>query len=505
MEGFRRVMSAALAENRVLAVAQRDQAERGHAEQIVIDTGFFERAFDYELLRLYAQNRINSVIAFGLLIVTTCVAANMLMPMEIAVSITLPIVLVYAFSTTMVLKFLRFPSAALNLRAWRRGLILSEAVQGMAWAVFVFVGLQTDIDGARTFVLVIYLLVGAASVMLGSSVPVAVFAGLAPLLGAILAIVLMDTSVANIALGMVTGSAQVFFLFMANRLNASVVQIFQNRAEKDALIGELEQAKANSDEARRRAEESNLAKSRFLANMSHELRTPLNAILGFSEVMKGELLGPHHVEAYGEYAADIHQSGEMLLKIINEILDLSRIEAGRYELQEDNVRLVEVVEDCARLLQLRALNRRITIEQIIEPDLPPLWADERALRQIALNILSNAIKFTPFDGEIIIKIGWTTAGGQYLSIRDNGPGIPEEEIPIIMQSFGRGSLAIKTAEQGTGLGLPIVKGLIELHGGEFDLVSKLGEGTVATIIFPPDRVTEPVLPDIAQSRHRRAA
>src|SRR6202007_1802707 len=158
---------------------------------------------------------------------------------------------------------------------------------------------------------------------------------------------------------------------------------------------ELEQAKAISDEARRRAEGANISKSRFLAQMSHELRTPLNAILGFSEVMKSEVFGPHAVPTYKEYAGDIHNSGVHLLNLINEILDLSRIEAGRYELNEEAVSLVNAVADCHHLLKLRASTRGITIHEVFEQGMPRIWGDERAVRQVVLNLLSNSIKFTP--------------------------------------------------------------------------------------------------------------
>jgi two-component system cell cycle sensor histidine kinase PleC len=206
--------------------------------------------------------------------------------------------------------------------------------------------------------------------------------------------------------------------------------------------------------------------------------------------MKGELFGPHGVPAYKEYSNDIHVSGQHLLMLINEILDLSRVEAGRYELNEEPVSLAEVVEDCCRLLAMRAKSRNLTVTEALEPNLPPLWADDRAVRQAALNLLTNAIKFTPHGGSIVVKVGWTRSGGQYISIRDTGPGIPPEEIPIVLSSFGRGALAHKNAEEGTGLGLPIVKGLIELHGGQFRLTSKLREGTEAVVIFPPERVME---------------
>ena len=153
-------------------------------------------------------------------------------------------------------------------------------------------------------------------------------------------------------------------------------------------------------------------------------------------------------------------------------------------------------------MKLKARNKGITIHEQFETNLPKLWADERAIRQIVLNLLSNAVKFTPAGGEIWIKMGWTAGGGQYVSVRDNGPGIPEEEIPIVLSAFGQGSIAIKSAEQGTGLGLPIVQGLAELHGGEFRLESRLREGTEAVVMFPHARVMEalPALPTEAERR-----
>jgi two-component system cell cycle sensor histidine kinase PleC len=289
-------------------------------------------------------------------------------------------------------------------------------------------------------------------------------------------------------------ATEAYFTLLAQRLHSSTLATLEARAEKDALIGELEQAKAISDEARYRAEAANVSKSRFLAQMSHELRTPLNAILGFSEVMKSEIFGPHAVPAYKEYSADIHNSGVHLLNLINEILDLSRIEAGRYELNEEPISLVHVVADCHHLLKLRASNRGITIHEVFEQNLPKLWGDERATRQVVLNLLSNSIKFTPPGGEIWLKVGWTASGGQYLSVKDTGSGIAEDEIPVVLASFGQGSNSIKSAEQGAGLGLPIAKSLIDMHGGTFTLKSTLRVGTEVIVTYPPERVMTALAP-----------
>jgi two-component system cell cycle sensor histidine kinase PleC len=359
---------------------------------------------------------------------------------------------------------------------------------GTSWVLNINVLVDLGLHGAGDFSLFAMLLVVAVFSMLAASVLTAVYAATLPVASVVCLHYLLRGQPQDLVLAAMTAGAEAYFIMVAHRLYQSAVSALEARGQLDTLVGELEQAKAKSDEAARRAEAANLAKSRFLAQMSHELRTPLNAVLGFSEVMKNEILGPHAVPAYREYASDIHTSGEHLLNLINEVLDLSRIEAGRYELNEEPVSLAAVAEDCHHLVKLRATHRAITLHELFEADLPKLWADERAVRQICLNLLSNAIKFTPQGGEVWLKVGWTASGGQYLSVRDTGAGIAEEEIPVVLSSFGQGSNAIKTAEQGAGLGLPIVKGLIDLHGGTFTLRSKLREGTEVIVTFPASRV-----------------
>jgi two-component system cell cycle sensor histidine kinase PleC len=163
------------------------------------------------------------------------------------------------------------------------------------------------------------------------------------------------------------------------------------------------------------------------------------------------------------------------------------------------------VEECRHLVSLKARNKAITIAEAFEPDMPELWADPRAVRQVALNLLSNAIKFTQPGGHVEVKVGWTAGGGQYVCVRDNGPGIAEEEMPVVLSAFGQGAIAIKSAEQGTGLGLPIVQALMDTHDGSFVLQSRLAEGTEAVAAFPRARVMEALPPSQGERRRRRSA
>lgn len=374
---------------------------------------------------------------------------------------------------------------------WRHLLLAGHGAIGCCWALFAYktcdaCGETADLLLRGSVLLIALSVIAMTTILLRQAV---LYAAL-PVIFALSLQAARTNAVDDIALAGIFTTCVAFFTYITGRLYASNLKLLSFQNEKDDLIAELEVAKSMSDEARRRAEEANMAKSRFLASMSHELRTPLNAILGFSEVMAHEVLGPLNNPLYKEYSGDIHRSGQHLLNLINEILDLSRIEAGKYDLSEESVSLLDVAEDCVGMVQLRAKSKGIKIQQQFETSMPFLWADEKAMRQVVLNLLSNAVKFTPEGGEITVKVGWTVGGGQYLSIKDNGPGIAEEEIPVVLSAFGQGSVAIKSAEQGTGLGLPIVQAILAKHGGEFKLKSKLREGTEAIAILPAKRVLQ---------------
>jgi two-component system cell cycle sensor histidine kinase PleC len=483
------------------APAEKPRGRRAAAQRVreardrLTSTSGTRPAFDHELLRQFAQTRISASLIVLLLVVATGAMSGFWSRPTVAAAWTLGVLAIHGLIIARCRRFLNEAASPAVTQKWRMTFIILDFLYGLAWTFILIQPSQSDLI-SNTVMLFLLLLVIAVMTMMASSLPVAAVASILPMTTAIAGMLALRGTLDDYVLAALALTAGAFFVLLAYRLHATTLAAIEARAEKDALIGELEQAKSISDEARYRAEAANVAKSRFLAQMSHELRTPLNAILGFSEVMKSEIFGGHAVAVYKDYSGDIHNSGVHLLNLINEILDLSRIEAGRNELNEEAVSLTRVVADCHHLLKIRATNRGLTIHEAFEPELPRLWADERAIRQIMLNLLSNAIKFTPQGGEIWLKVGWTASGGQYASCKDSGPGIPEEEIPIVLASFGQGSNSIKSAEQGAGLGLPIAKSLVTMHGGTFNLKSKLRIGTEVVVTFPPERVMT-ALPPVA--------
>ena len=477
------------------------RAVREQRERLTSTTGT-RPAFDHELSLTFARNRLSAAYALPLLIVVVAATAALWIKTPYVIGWALLVLAVHGAILALCRRFTMIPPTEADIRNWTQRFMIAELCEGLAWSAMLILAVSTKGVGIEVFQFATMLIIVSVSTILASTVPAAVVAGAVPATLILAALYIGRGDFVFVALAVMALGAQFFFLILAGRLYSATLAMLEYRAEKDLLIAELGTAKSISDESRRRAEEANLAKSRFLAAMSHELRTPLNAILGFSEVMKNQLLGPIENASYRDYIADIHSSGQHLLNLINEILDLSRIEAGRQELSEEPVNLALVVQDCVHLMQLKARSKNLTMVEQIVRNMPRLWADDRAVRQIILNLLSNAIKFTPSGGEIVIKAGWVNGGGQYLSVRDNGPGIPPEEIPIVLSAFGQGSIAIKSAEQGAGLGLPIVQALMHMHEGTFELRSKLREGTEAICTFPLSRVMQ-ALPPISDNRDRR--
>jgi two-component system, cell cycle sensor histidine kinase PleC len=482
----RQVRPAGAARPRPAEHAARTDVRRARAQ---LSTGStIKPEFEYELLAMFARNERTALVTIPLLAVLFALASMFWAPV-IEACVWLGLVIAAKFCMISACKtFNALPRAEVDVDVWRRRFVRLELLGGVAWACMAVVGITTTNPTAHVFVLTSLVVVLAIRMTFASTVMQILHAGTIPMTLAVVARLMYQADAFHLALAFMALGLQVYFMFLAKVLNATALAMLEYRAEKDALIAELEEEKSISDEARHRAEAANVAKSRFLATMSHELRTPLNAILGFSEVMKAQLLGPINNPSYLDYSTNIHDSGRHLLHVINEILDLSRIEAGRYELNEEPILLADVAEDCQRLLKLRAESKGLTLELAFAPGLAEVKADERATRQICLNLISNALKFTPRGGRIILSVTPSPDGGQILMVKDNGPGIPKDEIPKVLQAFGQGSLAHKTAEGGTGLGLPIVQNLIELHGGTFELQSELRKGTSAIVKYPASRV-----------------
>ena len=270
-------------------------------------------------------------------------------------------------------------------------------------------------------------------------------------------------------------------------------------AELEAAQRRLEEQEANLiclagdlKIARDQAEAADRAKSEFLAAMSHELRTPLNAIIGFSEIIKDETFGPVGSVQYRDYSQDIHESGQHLLGLINDLLDLSKIESGTDELHEDKIEVQEIIRSALKLVGHRAEQGGIKLELEIPDRLPALRADERKLKQILVNLLSNAVKFTDAGGEVTLRAWCRMDSGYVFQIVDTGIGIAPEDIPKALSRFGQVDADLNRQYEGTGLGLPLTKALVEQHDGTLDLQSEVNVGTTVTVRFPATRIVAPL-------------
>ena len=243
-----------------------------------------------------------------------------------------------------------------------------------------------------------------------------------------------------------------------------------------------------ADGRERQLEEARRAKTAFFACMSHEIRTPLNAMMGFAEMLEQEVLGPHATPLYRDYARDIGESGRNLLDLINDLLDLAKADADKLQLAEDTVEVSGVALGCVRLLSVRAGKTGVQVETVLPAGLPTLRADERKLRQMLLNLLWNAVKFTPTGGLVTLGGGVAGDGTLRLWVRDSGIGMTPEELARAMEPWGQIDSALGRRHVGSGLGLPLTKRLVELHGGRLDVETAPGRGTTMTLVFPAERV-----------------
>lgn len=371
-----------------------------------------------------------------------------------------------------------------NAQSVANALTTTAILTGAIWGVSGGLFLPTDPGVLQGFfVFVLGGMSAAAVATLASHLPAFrgfVLLALGPIIGRLLA----DGTMLCISMGLMTAIYFVVLMFTGNNLNRTLTRWLTVQLEKTDLADDLAEARAQ-------AEAANAAKAIFLATVSHELRTPLNAVLGFTHLVRDGVHGPLGNKKYQEYLDHVSGSGTHLAHLIDELLDLSRAEAGYLVVREESVvELSGEVKRCLDFLAARASHAGVTLRAERLDRLPALRADPRRLHQILLNVLSNAVKFTPEGGEVTFTSERAGDGALVLAVRDTGIGMTEEDLSIALETFGRADSSRAQATEGTGIGLPLTELLLELHGGKMAIISDPGGGTLVTLRFPAERVIE---------------
>ena len=451
--------------------------------------------WERDLLTLFVQNQIKVVLALPLFAALFALVTLLWTPWEQSLAWFVTAAGCQGIQYVLCRLYLKAQPKKSQFHEWLGMMTASEFFIAACWSTPLFLLWNNASDLQHVYIVASLMAVVAARIMISANFMPIIIAGTGLITFALSLRCLTETGYLYAGLGALAIGCQIFFVMVARKLQDTARDMLIFKAQKEELISRLiverdraEAAKADAEREKQRAEEASRAKSQFLATMSHELRTPLNAILGFSEIIGREMFGRHEVSAYKTYANDIHNSGSYLLSLVNDILDLTRIEAGRRDMRDEPLIVIDSLEDVKNFVAFKLTERSQTLTFDIPQMLPKVMADRRAVRQIWINLLSNAAKFSPKGGEITVKAVHRETGEIAVSFIDNGPGMPEEEIETAMQAFTRGSLAVKKAVDGAGLGLPIVKGLITMHGGTFELRSKPGHGTEATVVFPLARI-----------------
>jgi signal transduction histidine kinase len=364
--------------------------------------------------------------------------------------------------------------------AFARPIIVALAVSGLLWGMLIFAFYTVP---AREVQLIMLILI--ACMITGGAVNYAAYlpAHDAFVSTCILTMIAIAYRAGGRASLVICGALLVYDLLMlitARSTNRTIASMIRLQRENLQLVDELRGAKEVAEHASR-------AKSQFVAAMSHELRTPLNAILGFSEVIRDALFEPVAAR-YRDYAKDIHGAGQHLLRLINDVLDLSKIEADRLTLHDEASTLAEIVDECRRLMAGLAHERGIALEVAIPASLPSVVVDRMRFKQIVLNLLSNAVKFTRDGGRVRLAATLPSAGGLLLTVADNGVGMDPKDIPVALAPFQQIESGLNRSHEGTGLGLPLASRLAELHGGRLVIESALGIGTTVSVHLPELRL-----------------
>jgi two-component system cell cycle sensor histidine kinase PleC len=376
------------------------------------------------------------------------------------------------------------PQEPARLQSWERTFMAMQLGVSIAWGLLPWLLWQPGNTTNHLF-----LLVATATTMASllvsrlGSMPMLV-CGMVPIVIVTMARYLLEDTMLDAFFAVLTPLYAVHLYVDGKRFIAQLHEDVRLRFQIGDMAAALEKARDEALAKRYEAETANAAKSAFLANMSHELRTPLNAILGFSEIIGQKAMGESALERYCEYARDIHHSGGHLLSLINDLLDVAKIEAGKMEIDPRPLDPRHVTDSISRIMSSRLAAKKLVLSVALAPDLPLLVADERAVKQMLLNLISNAVKFTPVGGHISISCGVPDTGGMEFCVEDDGPGIAPDKLGRIFQPFSQIDNRFDREAGGTGLGLALVQGLAHLHGGRAWLESELGHGTRAYLYFP---------------------
>jgi two-component system cell cycle sensor histidine kinase PleC len=365
----------------------------------------------------------------------------------------------------------------------RRGLITLQALIGFGWGGVIW-ALWVEGNAANNcFVVIVAVMALWAMALTRCAVRTVFLTGLASLAAPLCVRLATSSGAAAHVFLAILPIWMWYMLFSGLSARKRVDDMLAARFANEDMSKELAVAHDEAVQKREEAELANQTKTAFLANMSHELRTPLNAIIGFSEIIMSQALGANNPR-YPEYAGDIHTSGTHLLTLINEILDVAKIEAGRMEIDPRPLHLETALEGIERIMAIRAGEKGLAITYSVAPELCEIIADERAFRQILLNLLSNAVKFTPQGGHIAVVCRAADEGGTIVSVTDSGSGIPADKLAMLFKPFTQVDNRFDHAQGGTGLGLALVQGLARLHGGRAWIESSEGHGTSAFVYFP---------------------
>ena len=441
-----------------------------------------------ELLTLFMRNQLRIAPTMPLLTFMLAVTALLWVKPLVILAWLLLALGCQAVQIYLCFEYFRKERSQLEQRDWIGMLSAAELLQGVCWVLPLFLFWHNDANLQNAYVVAFVMAIIAVRLLVVNNFMPVLIAGTGIMTIGVAMRCASQPEPIYLAMAGLIIALEVFFLFVARQLGETARDMLKYKAQKDLLIEELRLERDKAEVEKTKAEEANKAKSVFLATMSHELRTPLNAIMGFSEILHREMFGPMAVPAYKGYAGDINHSGRYLLDLINDILDLSRIEAGRRDIQEEPFGILACAKSAQALLNGKAQEKSISVAVKIEQSLPKVMGDIRGVNQVIINLLTNAIKFTQWGGEVVISAHLNQAGAMVVSVKDNGPGIPRHEINSALDSFARGARATAQAIDGAGLGLPIVKGLMDLHGGDVNIISSEGEGAEVQVTFPAKRV-----------------